>query len=176
MKTLFDGFLKIKELFREGKRYEIMDRGNSVTVLLVKPGLSFEGDQFYIGEQYRAGANSNQHTQVAGMIDSLPEGGHESPREAAFREAMEEAGALGRMEFMYSGYTSPGGCTEHTYQYVMFVDTMSTPTDATEEIQWEWFTGEHIKELGQFGGFASMQLQNAINTYRLNREKFVKGI
>lgn len=176
MKTLFDGFLKIKEFFREGKRYEVMDRGNSVTVLLVKPGLNFEGDQFYIGTQYRAGADSHQHTQVAGMIDPMPDGvGHESPVEAAFREAMEEAGALGRIECMYSGYTSPGGCTEFTYQFVMMVDTLSTPTDPEEGIKWKWMTGEDVIHNDKFGGFASMQLQNSMNTYRLNRDKFVKG-
>ena len=176
MKTIFDGFLKIKEFFRESKRYEIMDRGNSVTVLLVKPGLSFEGDQFYIGYQYRAGAGSIQATQVAGMIDKMPDGiGHEPPRQAALREAMEEAGALGRMEYMYSGYTSPGGTTEFTYQFVMMVDTITTPTDPEEGIVWEWMTGADILRNVSMG-FASMQLQNAINTYRLNREKFVKGI
>lgn len=174
MKTLFDGFLKIKEFFREGKRYEVMDRGNSVTVLLVKPGLNFEGDQFYIGYQFRAGARANQYTQVAGMIDTLPDGKKESPKEAAFREAMEEAGALGRMEFMYSGYPSPGGCTEHTYQYVMMVDTLTTPTDPEEGITWQWIEGSSIAENGAVG-FISMQLNNAINIYRLNRDNFVKG-
>lgn len=176
MKTLFDGFLKIKEFFREGKRYEVMDRGNSVTVLLVKPGLSFESDQFYIGTQYRAGANATLRTQVAGMIDKLPDGvGHESPQSAAFREAMEEAGALGRLEFMYSGYPSPGGCTEHTFQYVMMVDTLTTPTDPEEGIEWEWVTGADI--IGIYGhlGFVSIQLNNAVNHYRIHRDKFVKG-
>lgn len=177
MKTLFNGFLKIKEFFREGKRYEVMDRGNSVTVLLVKPGLSFEGDQFYIGNQYRAGAGGNQDTQVAGMIDKMPDGiGHEAPEEAAFREAMEEAGALGRLEYMYSGYPSPGGCTEFTYQYVMMVDTLTTPTDPEEGIMWHWLTGEDILNCYGQHGFTSMQLNNSINHYRLNRDKFVKGI
>ena len=177
MKTLFDGFLKIKEFFREGKRYEVMDRGNSVTVLLVKPGLSFEGDQFYIGYQYRAGAGGIQATQVAGMIDKMPDGvGYEGTQHAAFREAMEEAGALGRLEYMYSGYPSPGGCTEFTYQYVMMVDTLTTPTDPEEGIKWQWMTGaEILKTYGRLG-FVSIQLNNSINTYRLNRDKFVKGI
>lgn len=177
MKTLFNGFLKIKEFTRQGKRYEVMDRGNSVTVLLVKPGLSFEGDQFYIGTQYRAGAGGYQRTQVAGMIDKMPDGvGHEAPTVAARREAMEEAGALGRMEYMYSGFTSPGGCTEFTYQYVMMVDTLSTPTDPEEGIEWEWMTGADILLVYGQLGFASMQLNNSINHYRLNREQFVKGI
>ena len=177
MKTLFDGFLKIKEFMKNGKRYEVMDRGNSVTVLLVKPGLSFESDQFYIGTQYRAGSDSYQRTQVAGMIDKMPDGvGHESPQEAAFREAMEEAGALGRLEFMYSGYPSPGGCTEFTYQYVMMVDTMSTPTDPEEGIEWVWMSGAEILETYGLLGFCSMQLNNSINLYSINRDKFVKGI
>ena len=177
MKTLFDGFLKIKEFFREGKRYEVMDRGDSVTVLLVKPGLSFESDQFYIGTQYRAGANDFLRTQVAGMIDKLPDGvGYESSQHAAFREAMEEAGAIGRMEFMYSGYTSPGGCTEFTYQYAMMVDTLTEPTDPEEGIEWEWVTGADIIDIYGQIGFISFQLNNAVNHYRLNRDNFVKGI
>lgn len=177
MKTLFDGFLKIKEFFREGKRYEVMDRGHSVTVLLVRPGLSFESDQFYIGTQYRAGAGDYQRTQVAGMIDKLPSGvGHEYPATAAFREAMEEAGAVGRLEYMYSGYTSPGACTEITYQYVMIVDSITTPTDPEEGIEWEWITGAEVLKKYELFGFVSMQLNNSINIYRLNRDEFVKGV
>lgn len=173
MKTLFDGFLKIKEFFREGKRYEIMDRGNSVTVLLVRPGLSFESDQFYIGTQFRAGADSHMHTQVAGMIDKLPDGiRNETPACAAFREAMEEAGALGSLTHLYSGYPSPGGCTELTYQYIMRVDTLTTPTDPEEGIKWEWMTGDQVLRTS----FASMQLSNAINTYRLKRDTLITGV
>lgn len=177
MRTLFDGFLKIKEFYREGQRYEVMDRGNSVTVLLVKPGLSFESDQFYIGTQYRAGAKGHLRTQVAGMIDKMPDGvSNEAPNKAAFREAMEEAGALGRLEFMYSGYTSPGGSTEITYQYVMMVDTLTEPTDPEEGIEWEWMTGADILDIYGPLGFISFQLNNSINHYRLYRDKYVKGI
>lgn len=175
MKTLFNGFLKIKEFFREGQRYEVMDRGDSVTVLLVKPGLSFEDDQFYIGIQYRAGSNSYQDTQVAGMLDPLPGGvGYESPKEAALREAMEEAGASGKIVPMYNGYPSPGGCTERTHQFVMMVDSLSPPTDLTENIKWNWITGEELINCYGSRGPSSMQLNNSINIYRLNRDKYIK--
>ncbi|MGL5014477.1 MAG: NUDIX domain-containing protein [Bacteroidales bacterium] len=168
MKTLYDGFLKIKEREHENYTYEVMDRGDSVTVLLVKPGLSFSSDQFYLGRQYRAGSNCVLFTQVAGMIDA-----GENPPQAGRREAMEEAGALGKMYFMYSGFPSAGGCTEKTYQYVMFVDSLSTPTDSSEVILWNWYTGSQVIEMLDNNEFGSMQTSNAIMKYIINRPNLV---
>ncbi len=98
MKTVYDGFLKIKHREHEGKTYEVMDRGNSATVLLVRTGSSFNTDEFYLGRQYRAGADGVMFTNVAGMIDD-----GEMPYQAAYREAMEEAGADGRLLNLYTG-------------------------------------------------------------------------
>lgn len=84
----------------------------------------------------------------------------------------EELMALGRLVPLYDGYTSPGGCTEYTHQFVMFVDSITTPTDPEEGIEWEWMTGYRVAK----APFKSMQLQNAINTYRINRDKLVAGI
>ncbi|MGL5012907.1 MAG: NUDIX domain-containing protein [Bacteroidales bacterium] len=169
MKMLYDGFLKIKSVSYKGKSYEIMDRGNSVTVLLVKPGLSFDTDQFYVGSQYRAGAGGTLYTNVAGMIDA-----GEHPYQAAYREAMEEAGAIGKLLHLYTGYPTAGGCTEKTFQYVMFVDTMTTPTDLDEDIKWEWIKGEELMHMADHGALSSMQMYNAVMTYYQKREKLME--
>lgn len=166
MKTLYDGFLKIKERVVGNNRFEVMDRGDSVTVLIVKPGRCLDEDQFYIGEQYRAGADAVQFTQVAGMID-----GGESPAKAAKREAIEEAGAKGDLIPIYQGYTSPGGCTENTHQFLMFTSgNFSEPTDKSEGIKWNWYSGWWVRR----HPFNSFQLHNAIQLYINKRNQYLE--
>ncbi|MGL5013758.1 MAG: NUDIX domain-containing protein [Bacteroidales bacterium] len=169
MKTVYNGFLKIKHREHAGKTYEVMDRGNSVTVLLVRLGSGFDTDEFYIGRQYRAGANGYIYTNVAGMID---EG--EMPFQAAHREAMEEAGADGNLIHLYTGYPSAGGSTEKTFQYVMFVASMTAPTDLEEGITWEWIKGEELIHMADHGALNSMQTYNAVTAYYRNREKLLE--
>ncbi|MGL5583149.1 MAG: NUDIX domain-containing protein, partial [Cetobacterium sp.] len=124
MKKLYDGFLKIMERVHKGQPYEVMDRGNAVNVLLVKPGATPEEDVFYFGRQYRAGPNRKIYGNVAGMIDK-----GESAASAAIREAKEEAGARGKLVYIDTRYNSPGDSTSKTIFFVMVVKNWSEPTD-----------------------------------------------
>lgn len=168
---LYSGFLKIFERYHEGQRYEVMDRGNAVNVLIVRPGLTVESDQFYLGVQYRAGANRYMQTCAAGMVDA-----GEKPEDAARREAMEEAGATGKLVHVGGGYTSAGGATEYMDQYVMILDQLHTPTDLSEGIEWGWLSHKFVYELiFNHGHFSSMQTTNVVQSYLLNRDNILNS-
>ena len=169
--VLYNGFLKIFERRHRGQSYEVMDRGNAVNVLIVRPGLTAETDQFYFGVQYRAGANQEMQTCAAGMVDM-----GEKPEQAARREAMEEAGATGKLVHVGGGFTSAGGTTEYMDQYVMILDQLHTPTDLSEGIEWGWLDYEFVKELiFNKGHFSSMQTTNVVQSYLLNRDNILNS-
>lgn len=137
---LYDGFLKIRQVEHKGHKLEVMDRGDSVNVLLVDVGYCLSADRFYIGTQYRAGANFRITTNVAGMVD--PE---ESPAHTAVRESLEESGyivGLNDLRSLGAYFNSPGGSTECTYFYVANIKGCDkvVPTDVEENVQFEWMT------------------------------------
>lgn len=133
-KILYDGFLKIREIDHNGHKLEVMDRGDSVNVMLVIMGKKKKDDIHIRGVQYRAGANARINTNVAGMVD--PE---ETSIQAAIREVREESGYTISKDNLYllsSCYNSPGACTERTYHFVAVVNgaEKSEPTDLEENV------------------------------------------
>lgn len=138
-KVLYDGFLKIREVERDGQKYEVMDRGNSVNVLVVQMGKKKHHDRFLSGLQFRAGAEAHICTNVAGMVD---EG--ESVVKAVIRETLEESGFKITEKNIYSMtgglLNSPGGSSERTLFFVAVVNGLDQgkPTDESEAVTWGW--------------------------------------
>jgi len=126
-------------------RRELLERGNSVGVLLTDPAR----DSVLLLEQFRIGPMARDAEPwlieiVAGMID---EG--ETAEQAAQREALEEAGyapkrlrALGAPRW----YPSPGACSEQITLFVAEVDSSKPQRnqlgmqDEGEDIRRRWVT------------------------------------
>jgi ADP-ribose pyrophosphatase len=94
--------------------------GDAVTVLPYDP----VRDRVLLVEQFRAGPFARgdwypwQLEAIAGRIDP-----HETPEEAARREAVEEAGLhLGNLLKVAEYYPSPGAVAEYLYSYVAICD------------------------------------------------------
>jgi len=135
---LYDGFLKIREVVHKGQKFEVMDRGNSVNVLIVEMGRKKHEDRFLLGAQYRAGVDRVLNTNVAGMVDP-----GETYQEAAVREILEESGYKVNPDNLFAFglfANSPGGSSKKTLVYVAVVNNLDRgkPTDQSENIQWTW--------------------------------------
>lgn len=91
-----------------------LDRPNASSVLLYDP----DEDAIILVKQFRysvyAGGDGGWMTEiVAGTLD--PE---DDPEQAARREVMEETGyEIGELEYIYTFYPSPGGCSEKCFLY-----------------------------------------------------------
>lgn len=166
-KLLYDGFLKIREIEHNGHKLEVMDRGDSVNVMLVIMGKKKKDDIHLVGTQYRAGANYRLSTNVAGMIDP-----GESSMQAAIREVREESGYVINQDnlFYLAGcYNSPGACSERTHHYVAIINGAEKlePTDIEENVTFsKSFISKHTL-------FASMPMTISNMVYCANR-KMVK--
>ena len=143
--TLFQGYYRVDRCHVRHERFdgtqdvsftrEVFQRGRGVAgVLLFDP----RHDKVVLVEQFRCGplANGDDHpwmTEVVlGGVDE-----HETPEQAARREAMEEAGCVvEELEPIASFYSSPGGTSEFIH---LFVGRTVAPSD------------------GSFGGLASEQ-------------------
>jgi ADP-ribose pyrophosphatase len=119
--TLFQGYFRVDRFHIQHERFdggwsrpftrEVFDRNGNVTgVLLFDP----VRDKVVMIEQFRAGplvgGESPWITEiVAGIID-----GHETPEQAARREALEETGCeVHELQKVAAYYSSPGGTSEH---------------------------------------------------------------
>ncbi len=98
---------------------ELLERGDAVAVLLFDPAC----DEVLLIEQFRIGPAARKDDPwlvevVAGMID---EG--ETPREAAMRESIEEAGHAPReLIHLARYYSTPGGSSERIDLFLGLVD------------------------------------------------------
>ncbi|MDX8402746.1 MAG: NUDIX domain-containing protein [Mariprofundaceae bacterium] len=127
-RTLYRGFFRLDALTIRHERFdggeqtvrrELLERGDAVAVLLYDP----EADEVLLIEQFRVGPAVRKDDPwlievVAGMID---EG--ETPREAAMREAIEEAGHAPReLIHLARYYSTPGGSSERIDLFLGIVD------------------------------------------------------
>lgn len=166
MKTIREGFLPIVRRMFKGKKYEVVNRGDAVNVLIVKPGASLSQDVFYFARQYRAGPHKEIYGNVAGMID-----GKEFPATAAYREALEEAGASGTLVYMGESFNSPGDSTTKTHFFVLFVGTWAVPTDKEEGVTMHGATWKQAKTLMEQG--LSLPCVHSIRMYKDKRKELL---
>ncbi len=94
--------------------------GDAVTVLPYDP----RRDRVLVVEQFRAGPfarGDGQPWQIEAIAGRIDPG--ETPKQAARREAVEEAGLkLGALRFVAGYYPSPGALSEYIHSYVALVD------------------------------------------------------
>lgn len=139
---VYNGFLKIKkatieiDTFTDGnfkgakiqKTFEVMERGNSVAVLIRKK----DTDTFLFTNQFRYPTTKDN----AGWLLEIPAGGvkdNEDPKECAIREVQEELGyTINNLKFITKFYVSPGGTTEMILLYYAEVDSI-------QNFRWWWF-------------------------------------
>ena len=125
-RTVYNGFFSVKEYDLsftkfDGSKSEVVTRSalisfDAVIVLPYDP----VHDRVLLVEQFRAGPFARQEENpwclepIAGLIDQ-----GETPEEAGFREADEEAGlTLSSLELVARSYPSPGISTEFFHQYI----------------------------------------------------------
>ncbi len=127
-RPLHRGFFRLDALTIRHERFdggeqtierELLERGDAVAVLLFDP----ECDEVLLIEQFRVGPTARKDEPwlievVAGMID---EG--ETPREAAMRESIEEAGHAPReLIHLARYYSTPGGSSERIDLFLGLAD------------------------------------------------------
>lgn len=120
MKAIGEGFKFLKGSIKKHPtrdvNLEYLSKQDAVCVLVVDNSL----ENVFLVKQYRAGSDNDTLEAVAGLID---EG--ENPKEAAFREMLEETGYdTHTIESFYditkktAFYVSPGYSTEKLYFYI----------------------------------------------------------
>ncbi|WP_187261525.1 NUDIX domain-containing protein [Pontibacter beigongshangensis] len=111
--VVYDGFFKMYQLTVEQQGHsftrEQFDRGDAVAALV----FDTEDQQYVLTKQYRIGSESEMVEIVAGMVDD-----GEAPEVSIVREIEEEIGYhVDRLDYLYTFYSSPGGCTERVLLY-----------------------------------------------------------
>lgn len=170
MTMLFDGFTKIKQVVNNKKKYECIVRPDSVCILLVEPQDNPMDDVITLGKQFRVGPYMRRGVEqsmsiCAGYVDS-----GEDPFVAAGREAVEEFGAQGYLDYLGTYSVAPGTTTEVSHMFWMNVRVWDTPTDSSEGIEpFKVTLGEAITWIKAPPETLSGQLMMAIMLYARQR-------
>ncbi len=149
---------------------EVLKTKNAIHVLIY----SKEIDSFVFCQQFRSGAFLNDQSKdpfliecIAGTIEP-----DETPEESAIKEVKEEAGlTVDKLDFIFTGYSSPGIMTEKSYLYCATVIETPTPiigglASEGEDILTHVISRKSAYQMMDSNGFADCKTMLALTWFR----------